>query len=313
MILYVFMGQVLRTCMKNFMTSFNVGFEGIAGSHSEDALAQLFQSQTAFQGKLQSAVGLTSFQQVCEAVIGKTVDLGILPIENSIAGTFFGVVDLISIYKLQIVGEFEHEERQCLVALPGSSVGDIKEVHSHPYAFDQCRPFLADLQKKLVQSLDTAASCEEIQKGNLKNVGAIASARAASIYGLSVLSEIDTLTVTRYALVSTNAIIPERHLMPRTSLEVVLKNQVGAIMKAVTVFSHRDINISKIESRPSSRSIRLKKAWEYIVYIDVDCGTNDPRMEKALNHLEEIATVKVLGSYPRYQLPPEATVFAYGV
>ena len=84
-------------------------------------------------------------------------------------------------------------------------------------------------------------------------------------------------------------------------------------MKAVTVFSHRDINISKIESRPSSRSIRLQKAWEYIVYLDVDCGTNDPKMEKALLHLSEVGTVKVLGSYPRYQQPAEATVFAYGV
>jgi prephenate dehydratase len=293
--------------------SFQVGFEGIAGSHSEDALVQLFKSQTAFQGKLSGAIGYSSFQKVCENVVNNTVDLGIVPIENSIAGTFFGVVDLISKYNLQIVGEFEHEEVQCLVGLPGSVVGDIKQVHSHPYAFDQCRPFLASLNKKLVQSLDTAASCEEIQKEQLKDVAAIASARAASLYGLTVLTEIDSVAVTRYALVSTAPIVPERHLMPRTSLEIVLKNQVGAIMKAVAVFSHRDINISKIESRPSSRSIRLQKAWEYIVYLDVDCGTNEVRMQKALDNLAEIGTVKVLGSYPRYQQPATPTVFAYGV
>jgi prephenate dehydratase len=292
--------------------TFKVGFEGIAGSHSEDALVQLFQSQSSFQNKLGNAVGFSSFSDVCEH-IGKDIDLGILPIENSIAGTFFGVVDLISNHNLHIVGEYEHEERQYLLALPGVTLADIKEVHSHPYAFDQCRPFLHSLKKDLVQSMDTAASCEKIQKGNLKHVAAIASSRAASLYGLTVLSEIDSLAVTRYALVSSKPIVPERHLMPRTSIELVLKNQVGAIMKAVTVFSHRDINISKIESRPSSRSIRLQKPWEYIVYLDVDCGTNDPRMQKALDHLLEIGTVKVLGSYPRYQQPAEPTVFAYGV
>jgi prephenate dehydratase len=243
-----------------------------------------------------------------------SIDVGILPIENSIAGTFFAVLDLLVKHNLNIVGEYEHDEIQCLVGLPGLKVKDISEIHSHPYAFDQCRPFLATMQgKKLVQSLDTAASCEEIQKSGLKNVAAIASSRAAALYGLQVLQEIDTSAVTRYVLVAKQPIVPERHMSPRTSLEIVLKNQVGAIMKAVTVFSHRDINIAKVESRPSSRSIRLQKPWEYIVYMDVDAGINDAKMEKALSHLNELGSVRVLGSYPRYQQPAEQTVFAYGV
>lgn len=243
---------------------------------------------------------------MCENLLNSNIDLGILPIENSIAGSFFGVIDLLKKHNLSIVGEFENEEHQCLVGLEGASLAKAVEIHSHPYAFDQVSDFLATVsEKKLVQSIDTASSCELIQKSKLDNVLAIASERAAKLYGLKVLQKLDSVAVTRYALVATKEVVPERHLAPRTSIEIILKNQVGAIMKAVTAFSHRDINIAKIESRPSSRSIRLQKPWEYIVYIDVDCGLNDSRMEKALNHLQELGTIGVMGSYPRYQQPVE--------
>jgi prephenate dehydratase len=84
-------------------------------------------------------------------------------------------------------------------------------------------------------------------------------------------------------------------------------------MKAVSCFALRDISINKIESRPSSRSIKLQKAWEYVVYIDLDIGTGDMRFGKALQNLDEFATVRVLGSYPRYQQPAEPSMFSYGV
>ncbi|KAJ2998375.1 hypothetical protein HDV02_004590 [Globomyces sp. JEL0801] len=290
---------------------FKVGFEGIAGSHSEDALMQLFHSQSHFKNKLKESKPF-----VCEAVKNGSIDLGIVPIENSIAGTFFGVLDLLSKYDLHIVGEYEHEEKQCLVGWSGATLSSLVEIHSHPYAFDQCRPFLGTLTgKKLVQSLDTAFSCKHIQESKSNTVAAIASERAAKMYGLQVLEVIGSPAVTRYALVSKTPITPERHLLPRTSLEVVLKNQIGAFAKAITVFSHRDINISKIESRPSSRSIRLQKPWEYSVYIDVDCGTSDDRMGKAIANLQEFGQVRVLGSYPRYQQPIEdlAGVYSFGV
>ena len=219
-----------------------VGFEGIKGSHSEEAVLQLFKSQPAFSSQSPQPSGFSTFHQVFKAVLNGTVDFGLVPIENSIAGSFFPVVDLIMSSKLHIVGEFEQEERHILAALPGTKLEDVKEVHSHPYSFDQCRPFLGTLEgKKLVQSLDTASSCEEIQRNKLAGIAAIASAKAASLYSLQVIHEIDTPAVTRYALVSKSLVVPERHLNPRTSVQVVLKNQVGAMLKAVTAFSLRDI------------------------------------------------------------------------
>ncbi|KAJ3261987.1 hypothetical protein HK103_003830 [Boothiomyces macroporosus] len=291
--------------------SAKVGFEGTIGSFSEEALNNLFR-QDAFQQIQKEAIGFPTFEAVCQKVADGSLKYGLLPIENSIAGSCFDVLDLISKHNLSIVGEYEQEERQLLVALPGVSLNEITEVHSHPYAFDQCRPYLATLNKKLVQALDTAESCKLIQNQKSKTIAAIAGAYAAKLYGLNVLHELESLAVTRYILVSKTAVIPERHLIPRTSMEIVLKNQVGAFLKAITVFSHRDINISKIESRPSSRSILLRKPWEYVVYLDVDGGLNEDKLGKAIENLKEFATVRVLGSYPRYQSPPKESSGVYG-
>jgi prephenate dehydratase len=219
-----------------------IGFEGIMGSHSEEAVLLLFKSQPAFKDQSSQPTGFQTFDQVFKAVLNGEVEFGLVPIENSIAGSFFPVVDLIISNNLHIIGEFEQEERQVLAALPGSELKDITEVYSHPYAFDQCRPFLGTLEdKKFVQSLDTAGSCQQIQQQKLTGIAAIASKKAASLYGLQVIHEIDTSAVTRYVLVSKSPVVPERHLNPRTSIQVVLKNQIGAMMKATSAFSLRDI------------------------------------------------------------------------
>ena len=169
---------------------------------------------------------------------------------------------------MSIVGEFENVEQQCIVGLDGSSMNDIEEISSHPLVFDQCRTYLSLLgTKRLVQTLDTAAACADIKQAGSRRRAAISSARAASVHGLKVLEQIGNSAVTRYVLVSNAPIVPERHQNPRTMLELHLKNQVGSLMKAVSAFSLRDINIIKIESRPSSQMIKLQKAWDYMVVI----------------------------------------------
>jgi prephenate dehydratase len=213
--------------------SFKIGYEGVAGAHSEHAIQQLFSSQPAWKAADGEAVPYNTVALLLKAVEDGQVKFGIVPIENSIAGSFFPVLDQIVLHNVHIVGEFEHEEIQVLAALPGVALKDVKEVHSHPYAFDQCRPFLASPEmadKKLVQSLDTAGSCMMIKEKSAKELGAIASGRAASLYGLNVISEIASeKSVTRFVLVGKDVVIPERHLNPRTSLQVVLKNQIGAL------------------------------------------------------------------------------------
>ena len=307
-----------------------IGYQGVQGSHSEDAALRLFSSQPSFKENIANLVGFQSFEGMLAELVNGNLDRVLVPLENSLAGTFFPVLDLVLQNDVSIIGEYEHEEFQVLAALPGSTLASISEIHSHPYAFDQCRPFIASQLhgKRLVQSIDTAGSCAEIAKNKLAQVGAIASERAAKMYNLQVLSEIASeASVTRYALISKTPIVPERHTNPKTSIHVILKNQVGALMKAVSAFAHRDIrytlsfscflanfiSISKIESRPSSRSIKLHKAWEYEIFLDLELGTNDPRMVKALENLEEFAAVKILGSFPKFQKSLEQTSFTYGV
>ena len=224
-----------------------IGYQGEKGSHSEEAVTQLFSNQPFFKESNAVPFGFQNFEQLIAELLNGNLGLDhvLVPIENSIAGTFFPVLDLLLANpSLYIVGEYEHEEKQVLVGLAGSSLSSIQEVHSHPYAFDQCRPFiLTQLSgKKLVQSIDTAFSCAEIARTKSAGVAAIASSRAAQMYNLQILSEIASEpSVTRFALVSKSPCTPERHTNPKTSIHIVLKNQVGALMRAVSVFAHRDI------------------------------------------------------------------------
>ncbi|RKO87866.1 Prephenate dehydratase-domain-containing protein [Blyttiomyces helicus] len=208
--------------------------------------------------------------------------------------------------------------RGALVALPGTTLDQITEIRSHPYVLDQCRTFLSTLGSvSLAQAQDTAGSAKGIKEGGLKTTAAIAGARAAELYNLTILKsgiEDDSNTVTRYVLLSTKAVVPERHLNPVTSVSLVLKNQPGAIHKATAAFALRGLNISKIESRPTSRSITVAKPWEYVIYIDVDGSTADAAVANAIANLHEFAIkVRVLGSYPRYQPPVQPLVGQYGV
>lgn len=93
---------------------------------------------------------------------------------------------------------------------------------------------------------------------------------------------------------------PQRHESPKTSLSITIKNQIGSFHKVIAAFSLRDINIIKIDSRPSNRSISLTKTWEYVVFIDIDGSVTDERVERAISNLNEFCKVDVLGSYPRF-------------
>ncbi|KAI8918908.1 Prephenate dehydratase-domain-containing protein [Entophlyctis helioformis] len=284
-----------------------VAFEGQAGAHSESVGLALFANEPSLRAGLPvETVGYETFDKLFEAVAQGQAQFGILPLENSITGTFYKVLDLLHQHSLHIVGETIRHEQHSLVAMPGVTMEQITEIRSHPFAIEQCRTFLSSLGKHVAigQALDTAASAAEIKAKNLTFTAAIADARAAELYGLSVLQrgiEDDPNNVTRYVLVAREPVIPQRHTDPRTTLSVGLKNQTGAFFKALSVFALREINICKIESRPSPRSIRLAKPWEYILYIDVDGSIADPPISNALRHLQELAIVRVLGSYPRFQ------------
>eukprot|EP00842_Homolaphlyctis_polyrhiza_P004512 jgi/Hompol1/5061/HPOL_004145-RA len=320
------------------MARLMVGFEGHAGAHSETVAIALFHSQPALLASIVAStatatatatnqtqaptqtqtqasasaatpaletVGFESVEHMFEAVSGSLIHCGIVPIENSLTGSLYKVLDLLHQHSLHIIGETIDHPQHCLVALPGVAIEDITEIRSHPLVIDQCRTFLSSLPKHVAigQSFDSAGSALEISERRLRNTAAIVGARAARIYGLNILKyavEDDPNIVTRYVLIARDPVIPERHMDPRTAVSVALKNRTGAMFRALAVFSLRDINICKIESRPSQRSIRLMKPWEYILYIDIDGSIADAPVANALRHLQEIAVVRILGSYPRF-------------
>ncbi|XP_004365133.2 prephenate dehydratase [Capsaspora owczarzaki ATCC 30864] len=246
-----------------------------------------------------------TFEQVFDLVAAGQVDFGFCPIENTLSGNFLPVYDLLLRRDVSIVGEFIAHDEHCLIAAAGTALSDVKLVYSHPHVLDQCEAFLKTLPATHVATTDTAGACQLIKAQNQPGSAAIASTLAASISGLTIIKrgiEDDANSSTRYIAIAKQAANPPSHVNAKTSMSVALRNQPGALFRALAAFALRDLNISKIESRPSSRAGALHtstRQWEYMYAIDVEANASQQVMINALSNLEEFATkVKVLGCYP---------------
>jgi prephenate dehydratase len=180
---------------------------------------------------------------------------------------------------------------------PGAELEDIRRVYSHPQALGQCRSFLAKYpQWEKVPAFDTAGSVRLIRDHGLKDEAAIASRRAAGVYGMKVLMEgiqgSDDNFTRFFALQRSSRLLEHGD---KTSLAFATRSVPGALYEALGCFATRGINMTKVESRP-----RKGKPWEYVFFVDIDGHVNDPKVAEALTDLVRRAVfVKVLGSYPR--------------
>ena len=229
----------------------------------------------------------------------RSVDVAVVPIENSLAGSVLEHFDLLLTRNVFVQREFSLRIVHNLIAVPGVKLPDIRRVYSHPVALDQCREFFR-LHPKIepVSYYDTAGSVKHILADDLRDAAAIASRRAAGVYGGKILRagiEDNKQNFTRFFLVQ-SLIGRKRKVLPRankTSIAFALQNVPGALFKALSVFALRDISLAKIESRPVKG-----RPWEYVFYVDLLCGPT-PEAANALRHLEEITEfAKVLGVYP---------------
>lgn len=267
-----------------------IAFQGAPGAYSEVA------ARRAWPGS--ETVACEQFEDVFAAVADRRTTHGLLPIENSTGGSIHRNYDLLVERDLPIVAETELQVVHHLIALPGTDLSQIRRVWSHPQALAQCEQFLRGLPGvEIVATYDTAGSARAIQEQGLADTAAVASARAAEIFGLAVLrSGIQDYrdNITRFLLIA-----PEpQPLGPpdKTSLAFALPNAPGALFKALSVFALRDIDLTKLESRPLRG-----RPWEYMFYVDLAIGPDDVRCERAITHLAESAQwVKSLGSYPRW-------------
>lgn len=284
-----------ETSLSQAVTSpVRVAFQGEPGAYSEEAAYQAL-------GEAIQTLPRPRFEDVFEAVVQGEADLGILPIENSLAGSIHRNYDLLLRYAVHIVGEYHYRVRHCLLALPGVRLEDLEEVRSHPQALAQCEGTLNRLGLRPVVAADTAGSARWVAQTQARHVAALASRRAARVYGLHILLEgleDNPQNYTRFLLVARGPhTVPLRQGQDyKTSVVFTLPNKPGSLFKALSVFALRDIDLTKIESRPIPG-----RPWEYLFYVDFLGHAEHGPGERALAHLREIAPfLRVLGSYPRH-------------
>lgn len=274
-----------------------VSFQGEPGAYSEQAVFNYF-------GNDVETFPCESFDAMFDSVVSGKSDLALAPIENSLAGSIHQNYDLLLRHNLHIVGEYFLRVRHCLIANPGVKMEYIKKAISHPQALGQCAAYLRNHGIKAEQVYDTAGSVKMLKESGAKDVAAIASKRAAELYGMQILEEgieDNAENYTRFLAVGRESVVPENDphagVMAKTSIVFTLKNVPGSLFKAMSVFALRDIDLTKIESRPLQG-----KPWEYLFYIDFIGSAQDETVQRALDHLSEYAVMlRVLGSYPRFK------------
>lgn len=270
------------------MPVMKIGFQGERGAYSEIAARKVY-------GDAIRCVPLPGFEDLFQAVEENRLPCGIVPLENSLAGSVHQNYDLLLRHRLTIVGEVSLRISHNLIAHPGTGLSDIREVYSHPQALMQCEKFLARWKNiRRIPSYDTAGSVKWIKENKLLNAAAIAGSLAADLYGMKILQkgiESDPENYTRFVILRKNP-RPIRDAK-KTSIVFTLRSVPGALFKALSVFALRDIDLLKIESRPLHG-----KPWEYFFYVDFAGKATDPNCKNALNHLAEISNfLRLLGSY----------------
>jgi len=266
-----------------------IAFQGEAGAYSEQAVFEYF-------GAAQTQP-CESFDAAFDSVVRGNSDAALIPIENSLAGSIHQNYDLLLRHHLHIVGEYFLRVRHCLIALPEVKQSEITKAISHPQALGQCAAYLRARGIQAEAAYDTAGSVKMLRKLGARHVAAIASKRAAELYQMQILEEgieDNPENYTRFLAVQPQAVLPQGNA--KTSIVFTLKNQPGALFKALSVFALRDIDLTKIESRPLQG-----QPWEYLFYIDFLGSAADDASKRALEHLSEYAPMlRVLGSYPRF-------------
>jgi prephenate dehydratase len=273
-----------------------VAYQGIAGAYSEAGAAALFPSETL--------VAHRTFADVFGALEAGAVHAAVVPVENTHAGAVADVYDLLRAHpKARIVAEAVVRVRHCLVGVQGAKLESVRVARSHPQALSQSEQFLADHRIQPEAAYDTAGAAMEVATLNDPSVAAIASRRAAVKYGLAVLAEgIETSTdnFTRFFALARDgggapAIAPA-HLggRPKTSLVYTTKNQPGALVRSLQPFGTAQVQLTKIESRPSRTA-----AWDYVFYLDFEGDPAvSPGRETVALMRESCEWIQILGTYP---------------
>ena len=267
-------------------------FQGVHGAYSERAAR-------AFLGERVATVPCATFDEVFERVERGQADRGVIPIENSLAGSIHQNYDLLRAHRLHIIGETHQRIEHVLIGSSGATLKTLKAVRSHPQALAQCSNFFRTHRALRAEPyFDTAGAAESLTRESSTALGAIAGEYAARLYNLRILQrniENSPNNFTRFLLIARKPWRPAGKVKTKTSIVFTpAANRPGILFHILGVFALREIDLHKIESRPDPQS-----PFEYLFYVDLAGGPGETRVARAFEHLRELVShFRLLGTYP---------------
>ncbi|TCO07644.1 prephenate dehydratase [Natronoflexus pectinivorans] len=278
------------------MEKYKVAIQGWQGANHDIAARAYFNG-----GEVEIEPCLTFYELFDKVGKDQNGLLGMVAIENTLVGSLLSNYTLLKNSGLSVLGEHKLRIRHQLMTLPGQTIADIKEVHSHPMALAQCEQFFREYPHiRLIESEDTALSAKLIQEGKIKGVAAIASSLAAKLYNLEIIAkdiETNKHNYTRFLVVGKPnkaefSKMLEQNLVNKSSIVFSVPHEEGSLSKVLTILAFYRINLSKIQSLPI-----VGQEWQYLMYIDIDF--ND--YQRYLQSLDAIRPLceqlSVLGEY----------------
>jgi chorismate mutase / prephenate dehydratase len=288
-----------------------IAFQGIEGAYSELAGRKHFApylDHTLF-------TGVATMEQVIDAVEDGDVEYGLVPVENTAAGSINEVYDLLSIAQLSIIGEEILRVEHCLLAIDEVPLASIGRIYSHPQALAECMKFVSNLPNcQALPYADSAMAVKKVSDEKDPSVAAIGSEEAGRLYGLKVLRrniEDQQNNFTRFLILAKKPSVIDLRIPCKTSLIMATSHEEGSLLRALSLLHEYKINISKLESRPIPGM-----PFQYLFYLDFEGNTAEPRVAEAIEKLRSVTTsLKVLGSYPtqlRAKTSPSVEILASG-
>ena len=275
-----------------------IAFQGEPGAYSEQAVRQQF-------GPEATSLPCRSFKEMFEALEQETATHAMLPVENSLAGTVVPAYDLLVDHDYRIQAEVIVRVEHCLMVPPGNTLPSIKQVKSHYQALAQCEKTLQRMRLEPIVHYDTAGAARDLAANPEPHTAAIASKLAAETYNLDILvhnmEDLD-FNYTRFFLLGRQE--PPHQDPSKTSIIFTTRHVPGALYNVMVELASRDLNLTKIESRP-----RRNRPWHYLFYVDFEGHEDDPDVQEALlGILKRASFLKVLGSYPAATHPPKGNI-----
>lgn len=278
--------------LQNGTQTYEIGCFGPAGSFTHQALEDFF------VGKRFNRHHYNAFEEVIGNLSQGLLDYAVLPIENSSTGGITEVYDLLRKYDCYIVGEQQVKIEQNLMGIPGAKLENITTVYSHPQGFKQSKEFFKDHpQMEQVPFFNTSRSAEEVATKKDPTIAAVASKKAAELYGLEIIApsiNYNSNNYTRFVIITKKPqVVPDAD---KITLIVAVKHETGSLYKMLASFYHTGLNMMNLESRPMEG-----KSWEYFFYIDLSGNLQDPLVKDVMSEIQEKSTYcKVLGNYKAF-------------